>query len=786
MILHSITLSLLRGWRVSLLVGFCYLLSLPVVGQELRGRVIDAQSGESLVFATVSNKTGSQATATDEEGYFLISLVGQTIDTLMISYVGYRRQAVSVDDFNHLPKPYTIQLVALANLPTVEVVAPTDYEGASSSVLSPSITDMNRVPTLAGEADPLKALAALPGVSIGFEGSSSLQLRGGNDNQTNLVIDGVQLFNVNHIGGYLSAVPNFGLKSATVYKGGVPGRFGGRLSGTVDLRYRYGRNDKIVREHTIGTGLIRTGIEGPIGKRSTFLVSGRLAYPTLIATASKGSNFKKREFGKNVHFFIGDFLAKYRTTYRDWQMGVMTYISGDTGYDQFESTATLSLDEYNWSNQAYAINARRYFSSRLEVSTQLSYLGYRQRFSSYSRNLFDEQTEILNYEDRLSYNRVNLSGELRLYPDPNLSLTSGLEASIGFNRGRRTENIRDAINGGVDQQAISVSSFIQANWTPDGDRLKVMAALRSDVFIADANYQVLQPRIRGTYRFAKSVYLNFGLDRNAQFENQLRTIVSLFPSATFLLANDRIQPAISEQVYAGFGGTFGESDIVWSVEVFAKQMNGLLRIRPGRESAFTLFQNIDETNYAFDGMGEAQGLELYLRKSTGRWHYSMAYTLSKSERTYPNLNEGRTYPFTFDRRHDVNLQSSYQLNKKWLLSASWVYQTGVAVTTPVLSTAQFDIYRGINNSRYPPFHRLNINMQRIWAAKKKVGKMHSLTFSIYNAYARRNPYFITVRPVQEFVIDPQTGLQRLVAKQEISTRSLFGLLPGLSYRVNFE
>ncbi|NJC28359.1 TonB-dependent receptor [Neolewinella antarctica] len=749
--------------------------------QDFRALVLDATTSESLPFTTISAAKADFSIYSDADGYFVVPEEIALYDTILVSYVGYATQRINPGAWKE-KQTTRIQLSATAVLPVIEVTVPYQFAIGSGSVVVPSIKDLKSTPAMAGEVDPLKALSALPGISVGVEGTSALLLRGGNANQTNLLIDGVQLLNINHVGGFISAVPSFGLKSAVVYKGGMPGRFGGRLSGTVDFQFRNGRKDVTLREHTVGLGLLRTGLEGPLGKKSSFLINGRLSYPTLLRSLIKGSSVRKNDKGTNQHVWLGDALAKVTTQLGPWQLGFTIFLSGDQGYDQFDGQTLLDNISFEWSNQVYSLRARRFLGARAEWINQISFLQYNQEFTDFVRRQDGDRNVVFNQTDGLRYGRLSAESRILYHINNALDVSAGLELSRRTNDGQRQELVADGSQNGIMQTLNSASPFVQADYTSRNKLFRIMATLRSDLVSGLTALPIIQPRLRLSYEVLTNTYVNAGYDLNVQFENQLQTTVSLFPTDILLLAESGRGESSSSQVHLGVGGRIGST--VWSVEGFYKSMEGLTQIRPGRVASTTLYQDYDGSNYAFNGTGVARGLEFYVRHQKNRLRLSLAYTLSSSERRYENLNEDRTFPFTFDRPHDINAQVAYTLGNGWTANADFTFQSGIAFTAPILTAGNFDIYDGINNGRYPDFHRLNLACRKVWSAKKRSGKQHSLTFSLYNAYARKNPYFINIQIARNTILDEVTGQEVVQVRRIATTRAAFGFIPGVSYQVN--
>jgi outer membrane cobalamin receptor len=622
-----------------------------------------------------------------------------------------------------------------------------------------------------------------------MEGTAGVHIRGGNASQTDLLIDGVRVFNVNHIGGFISAVPAYGVKDVTVYKGGVPSRFGGRLSGVVDISMRSGRKDSHVQEATIGTGLLRLGAEGPTGSKSSYIAHGRIGYPTLLYTLFSSGGFAKGERGDHQNFSLADLFAKWTYENRGWTVSATAFLSADWGFDQGDFSSSLYLDEYDWANQLYAVNARKRLGAKTTFLATLSHLRYGYDYDNLELRQFGGQDN--RQQNNTEFTTQNIAATLRLTHtvDENIQLNGGVEGRIqeftsGFQAFSSTSP-DTTVRSSYTQSGNVLSTFGQLDMAWFDNRVNLMAGLRYDRF-TELRTGRWQPRARLSAELLPGLFLNAGYDENVQFDHQLSTDLTLFPNELWVQSDSLLRPATARQVYAGFGGRLSTaSPIQWSVEAFRKSFSSLARVQPGEEVNVRLDRGLNAEQLATAGTGIAEGLEFFLRKTEGDIQFWLAYTLSRSERTYSSINEGRAFPFTFDRRHDLSARVSRKLPRGWTLNGSFVFQSGIAFTAPIATTASFDIYSDFNNANYPPFHVLNVGADKSWTGRKRSSRRHQLSFSIYNLYNRANAYSIEVIPTQNRTVDPDTGDVEITVRKKVISRSLLPIVPGVSYRVTF-
>lgn len=756
------------------------------------GRVYDATSREPIAYAGV--QAGDRFTYTDERGRFELYVAPPADGArlpLSITYLGYADTTLIIT-----PRPGTgelrIPLRANAVLPTVEVKAPRSLYGYGSSILTPEISKLAAAPVLAGETDLLKSLVLLPGISTGLEGTASLQLRGGNPSQTHTLLDGNVLYNASHLGGFLSGVDPYGVKGITVYKGGVPARFGGRLSGVVDIQLRDGRRDRHDREFFLGTATARAGFEGPLGENGSYLVSGRFGYPTLLNNLLRVGQYERQVRGSHTTLNIHDGLAKATWYGERSRLSLHAFFSGDDGLFQSEFGFSLFAEDYHWSTVALGASHEYRLGDAWRWTNRVNLSRYRYRFDYFEEN--NRQTEVSETQNTIqdaALRDLNLRSALQWRPGNALSFETGVEAirhrfstevEARYRNGATESQLRRAEAAGAWQAA----AYAQARYTAgEADRLTVDAGLRGVSFSGLAEAPLYwEPRARLSYRLLRGVYFNAGYDRHTQFVHQLTTELTLLPSDIWVLSDDNgLGASRSRQFSAGFGGRLDRARINWSVEAYRKSMDGLLTLRNRSNDLLAVSEDWRE-RIALDGEGRVAGLEFYLEREGERLSGWLAYTLSRSERRFPIINQGDWYPFTFDRTHDISLTGQYRWNDTWTLGATFVYQTGNAITLPVAATARYFIFEGVNNARTPAYHRLDLSLTKNWAGRKNPHRLHALVFSVYNAYNRANPVTFRVEPSNEVSIDPDTG-QEVVGPYKVIQSALFPFLPAVSYRLRF-
>lgn len=759
-----------------------------ISGQSIGLRIIDNQTREILPFATIV--VNKQSFITPETGtLWLQKHQFQKVDSFTVSYIGYQKTKFPA----HIIKNNQINILNILpakDLPVIEVSTPRSVFNGSIGTISLKVSRLRSIPQLGGQSDLLKALQILPGISGGLEGTSGLNIRGGNDSHTHLIIDGNSVYNANHIGGFLSSLPDFGVKQVTVHKGGVSSRFGGRLAGVVDLQLRDGRLNGHYHEFGIGTGLISLGSEGGITKNISYLLTGRIAYPTLINQFLERKNHTRNSSGNFESFNLRDGIAKVTLKEEKTKIALSFFGSGDSGYSQFEDNNFFSYEDFNWGTNNIAFNGLHELSSAMFLQGNIGYTSY--TYQLFNREVIKKDGESQSEKSsNIEAKLADLKGDLRFNYDPYpfINLQSGLEV-VQHNF---TFDGSQSINGAIPvdtllsgQRAIRYGAYIQVRANPG--KLSLDLGLRKSGML-DTPFDNFEPRVKLGVQVSKGWFLNTGYDKQVQYVHRLRADQTIFPNEFWQLATTDRPPATSQQFHLGGAYDLKKIGLFVGVEAYYRMFENLTESNPLLVGNNQGIENLIN-QVALAGKGESKGIEAYLEWKKGKYDLQFSYTLSKSERTFPDLNNGDPFPFTFDRTHDLSLNVSYQLPKSWKLNGSFIYQSGRAVTAPTRVTLYYNIYDRINNARFPPFHILNMSIEKDWQGKKHSSTHHYITFSTYNSYNRENPYFVALTPVVVRGPDPnqppEFGIETELSRSiELRTRSLFPFIPGISYRRTF-
>ncbi len=781
------------------------------VAQEtftVSGYITDKQTGETLISANVYESSNAAGSVTNLYGFYSMTLPTDSI-YLSFSYIGYQSQIIGI----YLDKDINldIQLDESISLQEVEITASRAVEEiqerSQMSVIEIPIGQIKRMPALLGEVDVLKTLQLLPGVQSGGEGQSGLYVRGGSPDQNLILLDGVPVYNVSHLFGFFSVFNADAIKDVKLTKGGYPARYGGRLSSVLEINMKEGNNQEIHGAGSIGLISSKLSLEGPIIKdKMSFIVSGRRTYIDLLAKPliRRGFSASEGQSGDAGYFFY-DLNAKinYKISDKD-----RLYLSAYTGDDQFfvgienedDDFADSVTSELGWGNITSALRWNHKWSNRMFSNVSATYTRYNFRTligtdirefdgngSLDSRNAFSA-----GYDSGI--NDLALRVDFDFIPNPNHyvkfgglgmrhSFTPGefmLDADVVSNS--ETVFELDTVFGQENVKALEYNFFVEDDHkiTPT---LKANYGLHFSGFNVDGtNYTSLQPRISLRQLLPGDIAVKASFATMRQYVQFLTNENIGLPWDQWLPTTDRVKPQDSWQVALGFAKTVGK-DYELSIEGYYKEMKNLIAYEEGA----SLFSVNPWEDQVTQGEGKSYGAEVFMQKKYGRFTGWLGYTLSWSWRRFDDKNFGEWYPFKFDRRNDISLVGVYELNDRITFAATWVYGTGNAVTfansqLPVIlppDSFERDVqyFNGRNSNRLPSYHRLDINVDFT-----KVKKRHTRIWSIgaYNAYSRKNPFFVNFETEferqQDGSVEPKTVLRQY---------SLFPIIPSVSYRFEF-
>jgi TonB dependent receptor/CarboxypepD_reg-like domain/TonB-dependent Receptor Plug Domain len=781
-----------------LLLLVLVLISVSLSAQKrytLSGYVKDSLSGETLINATIVVQGKTKGINSNQYGFYSISLdEGEYI--FIASYIGFQPTVVKVNLTKDII--YNFDLLPKASVSEAVVVTAkkrdNNVKNAQMGKFTLPIEQIKAIPAFLGEVDLLKTVQLLPGVRNAGEGSAGIYVRGGGPDQNLILLDDAPVYNTGHLFGFFSIFNSDAIKNVSLIKGGMPAQYGGRLSSVLDISMKEGNNQKFQVDGGIGLIASRLSLQGPIKKdKASFIISARRTYIDALTKPfiKKSSQF----YGSGYYFYDLNAKVNYKFSEKD-----RLYLSGYFGRDVFDfKNGRQSLDvNIPWGNATGTLRWNHVFNKRLFGNTTAVYNDYNFAFNAAQNNfavkLASGIRDISLKQDFDLYpftgHKVKF-GALYTYHKFTPSVVSGRQDSVVFKP--NNAQIKYAHEGAV---------YFQDDWEVS-DKFKINAGLRYSwfqqigpfkIYETDANgnrldsvvytkgkavktYGGLEPRLTLRYAFNDETSVKASVTRNLQYIHLVSNAGTTLPTDIWVPSTYKVKPQISWLYAAGLFKNFKNNMYETSVEVYYKDMQNQIEYQEG----YTPNTLEDTENFFTFGKGWSYGAEFFVNKTKGKLTGWIGYTLSWTWRKFPNLNFGDKYPAKYDRRNDMSIVAMYELNKKWKLSATFVYGSGNAATLPqrfyIVGGVLTQEYSRINEYRLPSYHRLDFSA--ILTPKKNENRKwkSEWVFSIYNAYSRQNPYFIYFDQTGS----PLDGTLKVQGKQV----SLFPIIPAVTWNFKF-
>lgn len=761
----------------------------------IAGYVRDKATGEILIGASIQANQSRTGATTNKSGYFSLQLMPGTV--LAVSYIGYEKQQISVDTL--MSALLTIYLAPRENaLREVSVVADqTPIDNLQPGILTIPVAQLRQVPMPMGETDIVKALALTPGVTVGNEATAGLLVRGGSPDQNLIRLDEATLYNQTHLFGFASSFNSDAVKNVTLYKGGFPARFGGRLSSVLDVTTRDGNQYKSKREVSVGLLSSRFLVEGPVKQTwrrpVTYMLSARSSYITLflLPTIIRYNQGKAESY---VNYWLYDINAKMTIALNSSRKLSVSVFRGQDNYYGWEGNrqerSRFGLD---WGNTTGTVHYDQTIRKKLFWSSSLSYSRYRYQtgYTNYSVDA-GEQTFRSQNGIRSSVRDWTLRSGLEWFESPHYKLRTGFETII---HRYQPSSVRTNVASGQTPltnpaiDALEQALYVENEWKPS-ESLSLNAGLRTVLFAAaEKNYPSIEPRISGRYQLPSEIILSTSYSQMRQFIHLLSSNVIGFPNDVWVPATANIPPQMSRQISVGLSRILANGQLRLSIEGYQKWMQHLIDVPTGTD-LLAEFNESWQENIEQNGVGNARGVEFFLHRPTGRLNGWVSYTISQNKRRFVTINEGKWFRANFDRRHVAAVALNYEVSQRASLSAVWQYQSGQPATVP--SALFYDpesayypnyIYNNRNNYQTPAFHRLDISAGFKKIKSDKYARIW--TVGITNVYNRKNPLFINLDQRGIYYPENQRVSQQIGYRTRLSQQSFLPILPYVSFAKSF-
>jgi hypothetical protein len=769
----------------------------------INGYVSDYSTGEKLIGANIYEPTLKVGTTSNLYGFYSITLSSSDSIHIVFKYIGYQPQFFSLKPDKDIVLNIKLQpSIDLKALEVIESRTEKIEERSQMSVIEIPISQIKSIPALLGEVDVLKSLQLLPGVQSGGEGSSGIYVRGGGPDQNLILLDGAPVYNASHLFGFFSVFNADAIRNVQLTKGGFPARYGGRLSSVIEINMKEGNSQKIKGEGSVGIIASRLTLEGPIIKdKTSFIVSGRRTYIDILTkpfimfqTGGQSSggyyfydmNAKVNHKISNSHHL---YLSFYSGDDRFYARTNSSWVNNNIKYEQSQGF------KLGWGNSTSTLRWNYLINPKLFANTSLIY----SRFNFYTGIDMDNKqisptgTTTENFSLRYLSGINDWSGKVDFdyLPSPNHYIKFGAgNIYHTFNTGAlqyKMNNVGadiDTTMGTKNVYANELSAYIEDDIRVSS-RLKTNIGLHYSGFaVKDQYYQSLQPRFSGRYFITEDWAWKSSYASMMQFIHLLTNAGVGLPTDLWVPSTDIIKPQSSWQVATGIARTlkWNENSYEFSAEGYYKHMKNIIEYKGG---ASFLTPGADWQQQVEAGEGWSYGTELFVQKKTGKTTGWIGYTLSWTNRRFTEINFGETFPYKYDRRHDLSVVLSHNFTKKIDFAVTWIYGTGNAITLPLARYASYEdtqfnygdggyfnelqYYGSRNSFRMRAYHRLDVGLN--FKTNRKWGET-AWNISVYNAYSRRNPYFYYFGTDQ-------------MGNRKIKQVSLFPIIPSVSYSFKF-
>ena len=761
----------------------------------LSGYVSDSENNETLIGVNVIIPNLKIGTTTNDYGFYSLT-VPRGDYKLQISFLGYKNQEIDLIILSDFSQNFNLQkeIQVLDEVVIEESSEFINLRSPEMSVNRLSISTIKKIPAVLGETDVIKSITLLPGVTNAGEGASGFNVRGGGADQNLILLDEAIIFNSSHLFGFFSVFNPESIKDIRLYKGGIPAKYGGRVSSVLNIFQKEGNKNKFNSQGGIGLISSRLLLEGPIKKETTsFLFGGRSSYAHLFLPLiesvdnnkayfydlntklshrvnEKNTIFLSGYFGRDVFDIDNLFDLSYGNSVANFRWNHLfsnkLFSNLSMIYSDYDYTLDFGLAEFDWNlgitNFNLKYDLKYYLNEKLKIEYGLNSIYYK-----FDPGLIQPTTDSSTIQNQKLEDKFAVESAFYSSLDykllPKLQLNFGLRLSNFLRLGQKINTYEN------DNPLLFINSVqIYEEATPLG----FIEYSKSEVIKQFTN---LEPRFSLAYEIADDKSFKMSYNRMAQYLHLISNTNSPTPIDVWAPSGKYIDPQLLNQVAVGYFETFNNKIYSLQAEVFYKTIKNRLDYIDGAE----LIANDAIEQVLLNGEARASGIEILFQKNEGKLTGWIAYTLSKSEQRTPGrteeetgINNGNWYFTPYDKTHDFSLVSNYRINARWNLNFNFIFQTGQPITYP---NAQYQFqgfsipnYEARNSSRLPSYHRLDISA--IYKPKNKAGEW---VFGIYNIYNRKNAASI------RFQQNINNGTNEAIRL------AIFGIIPSVTYNFKF-
>lgn len=719
----------------------------------ISGHIKDSSSGEMLIGVNIYIRSLKTGTSTNNYGFYSLTLpLGEYM--VEYSYMGYSTIKKETDLNKNIKQDIELEVTVTEGEEIVIIgeKADANIKSARMGITELRPLSIKPMPVIFGEQDVLKTIQLLPGVKSVTEAGSGFSVRGGKTDQNLILLDEATVYNASHLGGFFSVFNSDAIKNLKLIKGAFPSSYGGRLSSVLEMTMNDGNKKRFTGAGGVGLIFSRFTFQGPIFKdKASFLLSGRRSYFDLFMNLSKDKDVRDSK----LYFYDLNMKTNFDLGEND-----RIFISGYFGRDVIGFKDIFGLD---WGNSTATIRWNHIFSEKLFLNSTFLYSDF-----DYKIGVKDNSTEV---DISSSINDFSLKEDFQYFKDYRNTISFGLHAVYHrYLPGQiALEDERTSFYYKVkNKYAFETAAYVSNEHTVS-DIIKLEYGLRfslfnvmgpGDVHTFDNNgklistetfgkgkaikkYSALEPRFSSSFYIGQSSSIKASYGRISQYVHLLSTSVSSSPMDIWHPSTNNVKPEMADQVSLGLFKNLNNNTIETSVEVYYKGMKNQIEYK---NNADIMFNEYVEGELVF-GKGRAYGTEFYLNKKSGKLNGWLSYTLSRTERIFDKINDGKAFPARYDRTHEFSIVGIYKPSSKWTFSAVWNYHTGDAVTFPsgkyYVDNRVVNLYTGRNGYRMPAYHRLDLGVTK--RIKKKGRFEMDMNLTIYNAYGRKNAYSIYFR-----------------------------------------